>query len=231
MRNVAAITLDLDDTLWPIAPVIVAAEQRLGEWFAEHCPRVLEIFRHAQPSLLRKSVMEKHPDRRHDYAFLRRRMIHTMLSESGYTSDLAEPAYQAFFAARNEVQLFDDVPPMLRWLSQHYRLVAVTNGNADLSRMGIDHYFSTTIRAADIGVAKPEPEIFTAAIAAAGVDADRVVHIGDAPVEDMAGAAAAGMYTVWVNRFGHNWPRQQTPPTAQVSTLAELPAVLQQRGF
>jgi putative hydrolase of the HAD superfamily len=37
--DIAAITLDLDDTLWPIEPVIARAEERLDAWLKIHCPR------------------------------------------------------------------------------------------------------------------------------------------------------------------------------------------------
>ncbi|NND59422.1 MAG: HAD-IA family hydrolase [Gammaproteobacteria bacterium] len=219
MHDVAVLTIDLDDTLWPVAPVIAAAEYRLSRWFAEHFPRIAA--RTPTPKL-RQSLIDRYPERRHDFAFLRKRMIEGLLTDAGYPADRVDEAYAVFLRARNEVELFDDVEPALSWLASRYRLLALTNGNADLDCIGIGKYFITTVRAADVGVAKPQPEIFDAAIAAAGVPASRILHIGDAPLEDVGGASAAGMHTVWLNRFKRRWPQEQPTATMTVRTLAEL---------
>ena len=42
--QVSAITLDLDDTLWPFAPIGMRVEQVLHDWLATHCPRTAERF-------------------------------------------------------------------------------------------------------------------------------------------------------------------------------------------
>ena len=43
LRQVTAITLDLDDTLWPVRPTLVAAEQVLAEWLRTHAPATREL--------------------------------------------------------------------------------------------------------------------------------------------------------------------------------------------
>ena len=226
MQEIAAISIDLDDTLWPIAPVIQAAEDRLYRWFAENCPRVTDMYSQAQLDEVRRDVMQTHPHRAYDFAFLRNEVIGGMLASAGYERSRAGEAYEVFLAARNDVQLFPDVVPELTWLSERYTLLAVTNGNADLETIGLAQFFVCTIRAADVGVPKPEPEIFAATIAAAGVDPHRILHVGDAPLEDVTGAARSGMRTAWLDRFDRQWPSYRNTPDVHVSSLAELRTLL-----
>ena len=226
MQEIAALSIDLDDTLWPIQPVIRAAEQRLYQWFEQHCPRVTEAYTQVQLDELRRDVMRRHPHRAHDFAFLRNEVIGGMLAAAGYSRTRVGEAYDVFLAARNEVELYADVEPELEWLSERYTLLAVTNGNADLEAIGLARFFRCTIRAADVGAPKPEPEIFAAAAAAAGVDPHRILHIGDAPLEDVTGAAQAGMRTAWLDRFDRIWPVHRNAPDLRISNLTELRGLL-----
>ena len=119
---------------------------------------------------------------------------------------LAEPAFEVFFDARQQVILFDDALPALQALSARYPVVALSNGNADVHRIGIGQHFHAAISAAQIGVGKPDRRIFTAAAQAAGVPENAVLHIGDDAHLDGAGALAAGMQLAWINRTAEPWP-------------------------
>ena len=71
-----------------------------------------------------------------------------------------------------------------------------------------------------VGATKPDARIFNAALAAAGVAAAEAVMIGDAWHTDVAGAVAAGVRAVWLNRAGLAAPQ----PTAvdEVRSLEPL---------
>ena len=116
--------------------------------------------------------------------------------------------------------------PALQRLSRQFPLLAVTNGNADLGLIGLNEYFSHLVRASEVGVAKPEAEIFLAAARAAGIRPEEVLHVGDAPVEDIHGARSAGMQVVWMNRFARSWPEEHPRPAVEISVLDELEALL-----
>ncbi|MCX7270365.1 MAG: hypothetical protein NT095_07735, partial [Burkholderiales bacterium] len=45
ISHIQAITLDLDDTLWPVAPTIAGAEQDLLEWLCVHSPQTADLTR------------------------------------------------------------------------------------------------------------------------------------------------------------------------------------------
>ena len=141
---------------------------------------------------------------------------------------LAAPAFEVFLAERQRVSLFDDALPALAALSARYRVVALSNGNADVHRVGIGRHFHAAVSAAEVGVGKPDPRIFRAAAQAAGVVETEVLHIGDDPHLDGHGALASGMQMAWVNRAGAPWPDDVAgQPHAEVGDLAALCAWLQ----
>jgi hypothetical protein len=141
LNDVAAICLDLDDTLWPIGPVIARAETTLFEWLAGRYPRVTERHDIASMRRLRERVAEDHPHMRHDLAFLRREALVRHAVEAGYPESLADEGFDRFFTVRNEVEPFADVVPALDALRRGYRLMSLSNGNADLQRIGLAGYF------------------------------------------------------------------------------------------
>jgi FMN hydrolase / 5-amino-6-(5-phospho-D-ribitylamino)uracil phosphatase len=107
----------------------------------------------------------------------------------------------------------------------------VTNGptevqHAKLELLGIDRLVDFVLVSEEFGVAKPDPQIFREALRLAGVSPEEAIFVGDSAEFDMAGAQAAGMPTVWVNRHQHPWTLPDPPPTRQIRTLTELPQLL-----
>jgi len=221
-RLIKAITLDLDDTLWPIWPTIEKAEQALQDWLALHAPQTAALL--AQPvarHALREEVNGQHPELKHNLSGLRTLSIRLALRRSGNDPALAEPAFDVFFAARNRVMLFDDALESLALLSRRFPLVALSNGNADIQRIGIGAYFQASVNAQQFGVGKPDPRIFLEAASAAGVQPHEVLHVGDDAALDVLAALACGMQTVWVNRADQLWTHSAQPHET-VAALTEL---------
>jgi putative hydrolase of the HAD superfamily len=223
MNTPLVISLDLDDTLWAIAPVIDAAESVLLDWLREHHPRAVEGHDAASMRELRARVALRHPQQSHDMTFLRRRALADHFAHAG---DAAEPAVDAamdvFMRERNRVSLYEDVRPALLRLRTRHRLFALSNGNADLGRCGLADLFDGHVTAAAAGAAKPDQRIFDHLLRAAGVGRADVLHIGDDPLADVMGATRAGMQAIWLNRDSREWPLGLTPPARTISTLAEL---------
>ncbi|MGZ5270800.1 MAG: HAD family hydrolase [Ramlibacter sp.] len=210
--KVRAITLDLDDTLWPIWPTIERAERVLHGWLVEHAPMTAALF--ANPAALREirdHVADQRPDIKHDLSAVRRESIRLALYRAGENPLLAEAAFDAFFVARQQVDLYDDAREALQFLSQRYPLVSLSNGNANLERVGIAQYFRVAVSAREFGVGKPDARIFHAAAGAADVQPIDVLHVGDDATLDVIGALNAGMQAVWLNRADHQWPHEQQP--------------------
>ena len=163
-------------------------------------------------------------------SFVRRHLLAEITMAAGRPPEVAEQAYEVFFTERNRVELYQDVLPALEWLSARFPLVAVTNGNADLQRVGLGRYFVANVQAREVGVAKPDREIFDAAVEHTGVAHARVLHVGDDPHTDVHGAHQAGMQAAWVNRKGESWQPDSPPPRMIVSDLEELSIKLGRKG-
>lgn len=227
-RRVRAITLDLDDTLWPIWPTIARAEVVMQAWLAEHAPATATLCQQSgNLRATRERMGRERPDLAHDLSALRRESIRALLLQAGDDPMLAEPAFEVFFAERQRVELFADALPALAWLSARYPVVALSNGNADLQRVGIAGHFRVAISAREFGVGKPDPRIFHAAADAAGVPAHAVLHIGDDVHLDAVGALEAGMQAAWINRDARDWPHERWHPHVTLSDLQALVAVLE----
>ena len=222
MNGIRAITLDLDDTLWEIQPLIRRAEEALYAWLGDNYPRITERFDRDGLYELRRQVLADFPERAHDLTFLR----HTVLSRAGaavgYSTDYVGAAFEVFDAVRNAPEIFPEVLPALGSLQQRYRLIALTNGNAKLERIGIERFFSDFVNAARAGAAKPDVRIFEAALAAAGTAAGETLHVGDHAELDVDGARRAGLRTAWVNRDARPWPRHLPRADIEVRDIGEL---------
>jgi putative hydrolase of the HAD superfamily len=221
--RVRAITLDLDDTLWPIWPTIERAEATLAAWLLEHAPATAA--RWGDPVALREIRNQMHtlrPELANDMSALRRESIRLVLQREGDDPALAEAAFDVFFDARQRVELFDDALPALEWLASRYPVVALSNGNADVHRIGLGQHFRASLSAHVFGVAKPDVRIFHAAAEAAGVPPDAVLHVGDDAHLDAVGALGAGMQVAWLNRGGHAWDHAPLQPHVTVPDLMAL---------
>lgn len=197
---IRALTLDLDDTLWPVAPIIQRAEQVLSDWLQVHAPATAARYPVAGMRRLRAEIEVRHPALVHDLTALRRRAIHEALASCGDDVALTDPAFDLFMAERHRVTLYDDVLPALERLAARFPLLALSNGNADVALTGVGHCFVGRVGAREAGVAKPDPRIFAVACEALALPAEAVLHVGDSWQHDVLGARAAGLHSAWVRR-------------------------------
>lgn len=226
--NIKLITFDLDDTLWDTAPVIASAEVVLRDWLQANAPLLGDVpVEHL--FAIRERIALAEPELKHRISALRRRVLTCALEEVGYgqtqAQQLAEQGFEVFLQARHKVEIFPEVQPMLELLSQHYALGVITNGNADVSRLGLADYFRFALCAEDLGIGKPDPAPFEEALRRSGVHASEAVHVGDHPRDDIAGAQRAGLRAVWFNPQAKAWAGEQAPD-AEIQRLSHLHEVL-----
>jgi len=226
--KIHVVCFDLDDTLWPIEPVIQRTDQILHEWLLSYYPRLALQFGIEDLKQLRSRLLAEQPELQHDLGRLRKLSLAYAAAQVGYDESLVAPAYEIFQQARHQVTCYDDVLPVLTQLHSRYLLCALTNGTADVRRVGLGHLFDFAISASEVGAAKPHPAMFQAVCDHTQTTPAQVVHVGDDPHTDIAGALAVGMKTVWLNREHQPWPGI-VPPQATITRLTELEEVF--RGW
>jgi FMN hydrolase / 5-amino-6-(5-phospho-D-ribitylamino)uracil phosphatase len=221
--RILAISLDLDDTLWPVEPAIRNAEQRLHEWLCAEHPEVADKFPIAEMRALRDAIDRERPDLAHDFTAQRLLTIERAFRTCGFDDAHVADAFEVYFAARNAVECYADTLPALAALSARLPIVSLSNGNADLERIGLRHHFRHCFSAREVGYAKPHVRIFETACEKLGVAPRHVLHVGDDPHLDVGGARGAGLRTAWLNRSGAAWSHGSSPDLT-IADLNELAA-------
>lgn len=228
------ITFDLDNTLWDVDSVIVAAEQSMRAWLRQHVPEVVALYNSTGLADIRAQVLVNQPELKHNLSALRVRITQQAIEACGYESANAErlsrEAFDVFMDGRHQVSYFDDALSTLATLSGRYTLAALSNGNANINRLGLDRFFSFAYSAADVGNGKPHPDMFLAALERAGSRPDGAVHIGDHLDDDIAGAQNVGMHTIWIDHSRKGLPEGAIRPTRIVNVLKEIPAAIASIG-
>ncbi len=228
------ITFDLDNTLWDVDPVIVRAEYAMEAWFDKRVPGFMDVFTPLYRQTLHKQLITDFPSLVVNITALRAEMYKQALKAFGFSLEesdvVAKSAITEFSKWRQKVDLYPYVRNVLEILSKEYRLVAITNGNADVFNpiIGLAAYFDFSVRADLVDIAKPDPKLFEIALKKAGVDYTRMVHVGDHPINDIAGASAASVKSIWFNRHGARSWREEwgTRADVEVHSLLELPEVV-----
>ena len=135
--------------------------------------------------------------------------------------DAVASAYRAgYMTARRALH---GAAALLTALRPHARIVIVTNNLLDeqqdkLEYCGLAPMVDALVASEDVGVSKPDPEIFRIALERAGVAADRAVMVGDSWANDIAGASRAGIRAVWFNP-------EHTPRPAEPANVVEIHAL------
>lgn len=232
--TLALICFDLDNTLWPVDPVIARAESETWRWLAQRAPEV--VARTDVDALRRRrlAVLAAHPEYIHNLTALRRDVMRMTLEEGGFSSPeahaLAQQAMDVFLEHRNVVALFPGALALLEQLAGRYRLAALSNGNADLRRIGLAHFFDSVHSAETVGRAKPDPAMFMRALDDTGVRAEHALHVGDHPEQDVLAAHAHGMEAVWANPLRLPRPLQLPAQVPSFETFDELAALIDRRA-
>lgn len=122
---------------------------------------------------------------------------------------------------------FPDAEPCLEALRHVVSVAAVSNGDqaqqeAKVCRTGLGRYLDVVLTSGELGIAKPDPSIFTLACQRLGVPPGTTVYVGDRLEVDAVAASTAGVRGVWLNRTD----RQRRPGVATIDSLAQLPRLI-----
>ena len=139
------ISFDLDDTFWDVMPTIYKAEELTTAWIKENYPGTAKLMASENMTEVRKRIVQEDPSLQFQISKLRKKIFYDSSILAGYNEeearDMSENAFNVFIEGRNNVTLFEGVMDTLESLQKKYSLGVITNGNADLKQIGMDHLF------------------------------------------------------------------------------------------
>ena len=228
-QPVAAISFDLDDTLYDNGPAIERAEQ----WMLEHLrseylatamldkPRWLD---------LKRTMLIAHPELRQDVSLARQRTIHEAMLQGGMAAAIAsreaEQVFAGFLAERSKIEVSDATHELLARLAERYPLVVITNGNVLVERLGLDGHFQHILKAGGGFRMKPAPDLFQSMAERLGLPPHQILHVGDDVTTDVAGAVGNGYRSAWLNDVGQEWRSLRILPDVMLTRLEQLLTLL-----
>ncbi|TFE19662.1 HAD family hydrolase [Cohnella luojiensis] len=131
--------------------------------------------------------------------------------------------------------LMEQAREVVQSIRKTYKTGLITNGKTaiqygKIDRLGIRNDFDFIIVSEEAGVKKPNPKIFEMACMKLELSPDQCVYIGDHPVNDIEGAAKAGMETIWI-QVNQPWKAEVTvSPRHVIKKLNELLEILKCNG-
>jgi 2-haloalkanoic acid dehalogenase type II len=134
---------------------------------------------------------------------------------------------------RASYRLFDDVREFLSSAKRvSFPLALITNGAPDTQReklraLDLERRFDPLIVSGEIGVAKPDPAAFSLVCAALRCDRSSIWHVGDSLANDVAGAKAAGLSSVWLNRTGGSRRQEEPEADIEIRSMSDLLALIE----
>jgi HAD superfamily hydrolase (TIGR01549 family) len=113
-----------------------------------------------------------------------------------------------------------------------YRIGLLSNfddaqcGREVLDDTGVAHLFEAVIISAEVGLRKPNPQIYRKMLEMLRLDGSEVLFVGDTPREDVEGPYRVGMRTAWISKGATAVPEGIPQPHFIIGDLADLPAIL-----
>ncbi|WP_305815297.1 5-amino-6-(5-phospho-D-ribitylamino)uracil phosphatase YigB [Photobacterium leiognathi] len=228
LMPVRALTFDLDDTLYDNRPVISRVEQAVILWLSKTLPSHLTLdvnsWLRLQQQLAVIDPMLKHNSRE-----WRRKTLKTGFMQLGFrlkdAETLAQQGLDVAIEMRNRIDIPDETHRVLKTLSAHFPLIALTNGDVDVDKIGLAQYFVEVYQAGRDGLSKPEPDLFNLAVQKLQLPAENILHVGDHLTTDVHGAKLCGLQTCWFNdqnkKISHDL-KAITLPDVEITLLSQL---------
>ncbi|BEU05205.1 haloacid dehalogenase [Agarivorans sp. OAG1] len=226
---VQALSFDLDDTLYDNWPYIKRAEQWLTDYLKEQVHATAHLT-HSQWQAYKRKVIKRDPRLKGDVSACRVAWLHLAFTEHGMAdseaSQLAQKIFQQFLAVRSDFEVPAESLALLQALAQRYRLVAITNGNVDIAKIGLGSLFELELKAGGQFRAKPAADMYQYACQQLQLAPQQIAHVGDHCITDVAGATKAGYRSIWLNQNSQQARKLQALPDIEISQLAQLQHLL-----
>lgn len=225
LRPFKLISFDLDDTLYDNSDVIRLAEENFIEKVK------LESQLAISPEEWRawkQRIEQQHPMLCEDVVAWRIETLHQLLAS--YQKSAAEiervcqQAMALFVEWRHKIDVPTQSQQVLNLLKQKYPLAAITNGNVEPQRIGLQQ-FDLVLRGGEQGRAKPHQDLFHQTAQHFGIQPHEILHVGDNLMTDVQGAIQADCQAVWINLSGkalRDFPEARLMPTLEITELKQL---------
>jgi HAD superfamily hydrolase (TIGR01549 family) len=232
-----ALLLDLDETLLDDNASYDVSVRRVGDQLAAAYPafdfaNLFDLYRRVSNDYWNE-VAEAVMRGTMDGDAVRRESWRRALEQCGCgDTRLADLALESYARHRRESHaLFEDAMPLLSSLPAGFGVAVITNGPSNIQWekvhcTGLEKYVQHVLVSGDLGVAKPDPGIFRTALRRLGVAPEQAVHVGDSLYADVGGANAAGLSSVWLNRYAAQRDPDDAAPDHEITSLSELSALL-----
>lgn len=228
LDTIKAMTFDLDDTLYDNWPIIRKVEQKAALWLQQAHP-ISQQWDRAQWQAFKFKLLEQSPMLKHDVTEWRFQQIKHGLKHLGYDVPKATEAAQTLINHvlhwRSDFDVPHETHQVLSQLCHRIPLVAITNGNVDVDKIGLGGYFSLVLKAGPDGRAKPYADMFDKAAEFLALPRQQILHVGDHVVTDVAGAKRNGFLACWFNDQGmtpRDAQRMKQLPDIEISHIQQL---------
>ncbi|RKS87661.1 putative hydrolase of the HAD superfamily [Orbus hercynius] len=228
LNPIKALTFDLDDTLYDNGPYLAQAVDQMMAAITQ--VDGLNNVQLAQYNQVKQGILTEQPDIYHDVFTWRAESIRQLLrlngiKDSTMVEKITDQAMDHFVFWRNKVVVPKASLDVLAGLAEKYPLAVITNGNADIEKIGLAPYFQFSLRGGADGLSKPYPDMFQLATSKFGIAADNIMHVGDHLEADVQGAINGGMQACWINLakvdiYQHTQAR--VLPHIEINQLSEL---------
>jgi len=225
--RIKAISFDVDDTLWDFKTVMTRALKITLNELHKLDPTAAQLLDIERLIQIRLDVFERLKGIETNLERLRLEAFKESLASIGRRNDeIAKRLNDVYFQNRfTDIGLYDDVLPTLNTLRTQFILGILSNGNSYPEKCGLDGIFSFTVFSQDHRIEKPDPRLFAIAAEQAGCRLDELLHVGDSIETDIAGAVAADVRSVWLNR--HNAANSTSfIPNYEIPSLRNLLEIL-----
>ena len=202
MAGIRAISFDGDGTLWDFEQVMKHSLHQVLKELEHIEPQIAVILDIKKMIKIRNRVAAELKGKRINLEVIRLESFRQTLEDIGRPNDaLASHLNEVYLKHRFEdIDLFDDVLPVLKALRGKYTLGLLSNGNSYPERCGLDEIFQFIVFSQDYGIEKPNPKLFQIALEKARCSKKQLLHVGDSLQDDISGANNAGIKSVWLNR-------------------------------
>ncbi len=230
LTNFKAISFDLDDTLYSNYPIMMATDEKMVAYFAEHLPiNTQGDYNYQFWFVFRSQALKKNYELVHDVGELRLQSYYLGIHSLGFSDEvamnMAKQALSYFVQQRSNFAVPKSIHQLLSKLKQHWPIIAISNGNVDTKAIGIEHYFDAIFHAGfhkdkDLKQ-KPDADMFNHACQQFDLQPEELLHVGDCGENDVLGAIRFGCQTAWVSTYDVGRPLTLLP-NIELTDVLEL---------